>query len=94
MICAIVALDESHIERINDILDPYISRNGGRIKTGYKSEDHPYITFVSFEGDPKELGDYINIDTQVMKSRYMIISLDKFSGFVDSKLHEWITNNA
>lgn len=93
MICAVVALDESHIERINGILDPYISRNGGRIKTAYKSENHPYITFVSFEGDPKELGDYINIDTQVLRSRYMIVGLEQFYGFVDSKLHEWIRSN-
>ena len=93
MICAVIALDQNHIKLINSILSPYISGVGGRIKNVYQSDDYPYITFVSFDGDPKNLGDYINIDTQTTRCRYMIIGLDKFSGFVNSKLHEWITSN-
>ena len=93
MICAIISLHQSHISSINSIINPFSQESNGRIKSMYRSAHHPYIIFVSFDGLPGDLGDYINIDLQTPRCKYIIIGLDKFYGYVDVKLHEWITNN-
>ena len=91
MIYAIVSLHSDYTEKIRNTLSPYRSsvNNNNVIKSIYESDEYPYISFVVYGGSPQELRNLLGFENV----RYMIIGLEKFTGFVDSGLHSWVSNN-
>ena len=91
MTYVVIALNKDHIKIIHNLLikkeNEFTSSDQGIYKP-IEPSNFSYVNFVSYKGTADELADLIELKEKSL--HYLIVGLDRISGYGESGLSDWI----